>query len=132
MALHTRHLESTKGDRMEQCKCPNCGAAINIARRICEYCGTTFKLDDLLTNQLEPLKIVVQRPGVKVLGASLMVNEFDVHHGMVPEGIVRSELASKLADELMKHMEIQSEIDVERMRRVFSVRLRVLDPAFKF
>ena len=118
--------------RMEQCKCPNCGAAINVARRICEYCGTTFKLDDLLSGQIEPVKIVVQRPGVKVLGAKLMVDEYAVHQNMVPEGLVRSQLASKLADELMKHMEIQSEIDVERMRRVFSVRLRVLDPAFKF
>lgn len=117
---------------MEQCKCPNCGAAINVARRICEYCGTTFKDEQFGPAYKPEYKIVVQRPGVKVLGASLMVNEFDVHHGMVPEGIVRSELASKLADELMKHMEIQSEIDVERMRRVFSVRLRVLDPAFKF
>jgi len=125
-------MPSTRGRRMEQCKCPNCGAAINIARRICEYCGTTFKDEQFGPAYKPEYKIVVQRPGVKVLGASLMVNEFDVHHGMVPEGIVRSELASKLADELMKHMEIQSEIDVERMRRVFSVRLRVLDPAFKF
>lgn len=117
---------------MEQCKCPNCGAPINIARRICEYCGTTFKLDDLLSGQIEPLKIVVQRPGVKVLGANLMVNEFDVRQGMVPPDLVRSQLASKLTDELMKHLDIQSNFDVERMRRVFSVRLRVLDPDFKF
>ena len=120
-------------EKMEQCKCPNCGAAINVARRICEYCGTTFKWDDsILGSPLEPLKIVVQRPGVKVLGANLMVNEFDVRQGMVPEGIIRSELASKLTDELMKHLDIQSDFDVERMRRVFSVRLRVLDPDFKF
>lgn len=117
---------------MEQCKCPNCGAAINTARRICEYCGTTFKLDDLLSGQLEPVKIVVQRPGVKVLGANLMVNELDIRQGMVPEGIIRAELASKLADELMKHLDIQSNFDIRGMRRVFSVRLRVLDPEFEF
>ena len=117
---------------MEQCKCPNCGAAINVARRICEYCGTTFKLDDILSGPTEPLKIVVQQPGVKVRGANLMVNEFDVRHGMVPEGLVRLQLATKLAQELMEHLDIQSDYDLRRMNRVFSVRLRVLDPAFKF
>ena len=117
---------------MKQCKCPNCGAAINVARRICEYCGTTFKLDDLLSGQTEPLKIVVQRPGVKVLGANLMVDEYAVHQGMVPEGLVRSQLASKLADELMKHLDIKSNLDLARMQRTFAVRLRILDPAFKF
>lgn len=117
---------------MEQCKCPNCGAAINVARRICEYCGTTFKLNDLLANQLEPLKIVVQRPGVKVLGAKLMVDEYAVHQGMVPEGLVRSQLASKLADELMEHLDIKSNLDLERMQRTFAVRLRVLDPEYRF
>lgn len=117
---------------MEQCKCPNCGAAINVAMRLCEYCGTTFKLNDLLANQLEPVKIVVQRPGVKVLGANLMVNEFNVRQGLVPEGLIRVELASKLADELMRNMEIQSNLDLESMQRTFSVKLRVLDPDFKF
>lgn len=117
---------------MEQCKCPNCGAAINTARRICEYCGTTFK-DDIGGPINKPeYQIVVVRPGVKVLGANLMVNEFDVRQGMVPPGLVRSQLASKLTGELMKHLDIQSDFDVERMRRVFSVKLRVLDPDFKF
>lgn len=117
---------------MEQCKCPNCGAPINTARMICEYCGTTFKLDDLLSGQIEPLKIVVQRPGVKVLGASLMVSEFAIRNDMVPEDLVRKELASKLADELMKHLDIKSNLDLASMKRVFAVRLRVLDPDFKF
>lgn len=118
--------------RMEQCKCPNCGAAINTARMVCEYCGTTFK-DERNGPAYKPeYKIVVQRPGVKVLGANLMVNELDVRQGMVPEGIIRAELASKLTDELMKHLDIQSNLDLERMQRTFAVRLRVLDPDFKF
>lgn len=117
---------------MEQCKCPNCGAAINTARMICEYCGTTFK-DGWTGPAYKPeFKIVVHKPGVKVLGANLMVNEFDVRQGMVPEGIIKSELASKLADELMKHLDIQSNFDPERMQRTFAVRLRVLDPEYRF
>lgn len=117
---------------MEQCKCPNCGAAVNTARMICEYCGTTFKDEQFGPAYKPEYKIVVAQPGVKVLGAKLMVDEFAVRQEMVPEGLVRSQLASKLADELMKHLDIQTNFDVEGMRRVFSVRLRVLDPDFKF
>lgn len=120
---------------MEQCKCPNCGAAINVARRICEYCGTTFKLDDLLSGPTEPLKIVVQRPGVKVLGAVMQMDRYEMT--MLQEGgdldrYVRGRLAHIMAEKLMENMNIEYRHNPYLDSAEYRARLRVLDPAFKF
>ena len=120
---------------MEQCKCPNCGAAINVARRICEYCGTTFKLDVLLASKLEPVKIVVQRPGVKVLGAIMQLNKFEI--SMLKEAgdldrYTRERLAHIMAEKLMENMSIEYHNN-DRLNSVECMaRLRVIDPEFKF
>ena len=120
---------------MEQCKCPNCGAPINTARRICEYCGTTFKLDDLLASPLEPVKIVVQRPGVKVLGAIMQMNKFEI--SMLKEAgdldrYTRERLAHIMAEKLMENMSIEYHNNDHLNSVECMARLRVLDPDFKF
>lgn len=122
---------------MEQCKCPNCGAPINVARRICEYCGTTFKLDDLLSGQIEePLKIVVAQPGVKVLGAIMQIDRYEMT--MLQEGgdldrYVRGRLAHIMAEKLMENMNIEYRQNPPYLNSVeYMAKLRILDPAFKF
>lgn len=126
---------------MKQCKCPNCGAAINIARRICEYCGTTFKeeLDGPLFNQ--EIRYVVARPGVKTYGAKYMISEAVLRDLRISGDArqfgdfmthVHNELARKLADAIMKEIEISETTDIETMSRIYSARLRILDPSFRF
>ena len=119
---------------MKQCKCPNCGAAINIARRICEYCGTTFKeeLEGPLFNQ--EIRYVVARPGVKTLRMGYEISEMDVRHFGEDflEPHIRREIANEMANKIMDEIQLECNFDVRRMNRSYRATVRVLDPSFRF
>lgn len=134
MAPGERWSRCLQEDRMEQCKCPNCGAAINVARMICEYCGTTFKRNDVILSDLGLPKIVIQRPGIKVLGVNIAISGDQMLYMEQEdiEAMICSEMSHKIAQELVKHLDIKSRYDMSTRMNVFSAKLRVLDPEYKF
>ena len=124
---------------MEECKCPNCGAAINMARKICEYCGTTFREEQTgpaYKPEYKPeYKLVVARPGIKTLGVGVAFAPYQIRHMSEEEllKMARSQIAVKMADEIAKYIVLEEERqDPIKGWAIFTARLRILDPEFKF
>ena len=112
--------------------CPNCGAAVNTSRLICEYCGTTFKEENQGSIKLPELRLVVARPGIQTLGISHSLSLYDVK--AFPEAVnyVKEQMVLKLAEKLMDLVEIEERDDFDQLRKVYKARLRVLDPSYRF
>lgn len=118
---------------LEPITCPNCGSnRIDTARRVCEFCGTKFKIAD---HELGILRVEHYTAPTRVLGIETIVpNEM---HEYAPDNVIpyaKREIAERLADKLLQGelIEFTSEMDLKRCQQIISARLRVLDPKYRF
>ena len=108
--------------------CTQCGGKVNRATLTCEMCGTTFK------ETPEPMKIVVDRPGVHVLSARQIVDgellqtlglkatsEMCIHH-----------LAEQFADVIAPFMSVETERHPFENQTMMTARIRVVEPSYRF
>ena len=118
--------------KLEAHNCPNCGGKINIERRVCEYCGTTFSTP---YNEMGAIKVEHYTSPTRVFFAkSIIPNEM---HTIAPEAVIpyaQKELAEKLVACMLEGnaIEFTSEMDWERCQQIISAKLRILDPHYRF
>ena len=115
---------------VKQFKCQNCGAPINRARMVCEYCGTQYerKYGD------NTVRFVVDRPGVHRIAAAVRVNEEDLRR-MPPEATekyIMDRMRKNIADGLLGYLEMAVEEDPMSFSRIFRGDVRVLDPSWRY
>ena len=107
--------------------CPNCGAQVNSAKLLCEYCGTHF------SESMVP--IVMERPEVKILQTNQRIDmEAIVCYGDDPSfaEYIKMEIAKKMAIELLPYMDFIEEDDMIHRQKVIRARMRVVDKEFHF
>lgn len=78
-------------------------------------------------------KVVVQKPGVKVVGAAMTIDRYMMTKD--PEDMtrfVKGRLAGLMADKLMEMIDIETRDNPATNSVECMARLRVIDPAFKF
>ena len=118
--------------KLELLNCPNCGGAVNRGRMICEYCGTTFKN---LDSDVGVLRVEHYTSPTRVFAVETHIpNEI---HAVAPEQVIpyaKKEIAEQLVDRLLQGnmIEFRSEMDWKQCQQIISVRLRVLDPHYRF
>ena len=78
-------------------------------------------------------KVVVQEPGVKVVGAVMTIDNYSIAKD--PEGmerLVKGRLAELMAEKLMDMIDIEKCDNPVTNSVKYRARIRVVDPAFKF
>jgi len=107
--------------------CPQCGGKVNRATLVCEMCGTQFRED-------APYKLIIERPGVRVLGISRVIDNEMMRHGDPQElsEYVLREIARDFTSCIMPFLDVRSEQDQYKDQTILSARLRVVEPTFRF
>ena len=116
--------------KLEPYICKQCGGRINVAKMVCEYCGTAYQ-----DESLKQIKIVQVRPGEHRISAQV---EVDVEHmARYPEGArdyALHELRNQIADGLLGYMKVTTSesFNPRYFGRTEIIRgeVRVIDPVF--
>lgn len=115
---------------MKALTCTQCGGTINPASMKCEYCGTSYRMDEGLP------RIIVHRPGVQVLqGEARVSRDFIKYAGIDDKEIghmVRSDIARGMAEELTNFMDVQTRYDPMTDSTVVRGRVRVIPSDYTF
>ena len=115
--------------KVESRNCPNCGAPIPEGEYRCEYCGTTFRRDDV-----QPWKIYVEQSGARVLKTRVAIPDYYLAK-MKKEDITKltlQKMKNDVADALMGLIEIRQTEIQELDQTILEGRIRVLEPTFRF
>lgn len=118
---------------LQPLNCPNCGGKVNREKMVCEYCGTSFKIEG--NNELRTLRIEHFTSPTRVISTQLRVSREQVTYAPKSvEGYAKREIAERMAQKLLEGnmIEMTSEMDWASCEQVISARLRVLDPRFRF
>ena len=110
------------------CKC--CGGRVNVAKMLCEYCGTQYHDDSL-----KRIVISAVKPGEAKLRAEVRI---DYDHMLADPESARDyalgELRRQLADGLLAYMKIETckdfGMDFSR-KEIIRGEVRVIDPMFE-
>ena len=119
-------------DKMKAYICTRCGGSVNRATHTCEYCGTRYKEDNHIPHMTQ---IVVDRPGVQVLGVTRTIDweakryMRDPH--MMSELVMR-DICNELSKCIAPFLEVRTEEDPMHMQTMVSARLRVVDKNHMF
>ena len=120
--------ERQKGEKMIPNKCPHCGAPVNMARAICEYCGTTF--------ENEAVRIVYGEPKVDRLSAMVSLGDemFAIRDANLTDlsKYAIELLSKKIAEGLIPYMQIETSHDMMHMAHNFRADIRVVRPGVRF
>ena len=110
--------------------CKRCGGALNPITLKCPYCGTYHKFDETF----EATRIIVDRPGVEVLGVQQAFNRWELANMPkdVIERITHRGLCGKLAEALYPYMEFEMSDDYFTDSAIIRGRLRVVKPDYRF
>ena len=120
---------------MEAYRCKYCGGFVNPRTYKCEYCGTQYKKPDLVRYAPQSLVVSVPAPCDTVTCAiRIGMEQYKTMRDMdIPiESYVHEELAYRIADSIAPKLEIHEENDIAGFSKVFSARLRVVKPEFRF
>ena len=113
--------------------CKRCGGALNRETLKCPYCGTYHKWNPDY-GLLKETRIIVDRPGVEVLGVQQAFDRWelaDMPRDAI-ERITRKGLCGKLAEALYPYMEFEMSDDYRTDRAIIRGRLRVVKPDYRF
>lgn len=108
--------------------CKQCGAAINVARMKCDYCGTAYE-----DPSIRRLTVVTQKPGTCTIKAEVRIDKEDML--LCPERVrdyTLRELRNQLADGLLAFMKIQTREDLGSRTEIIRGEVRVVDPIFDY
>lgn len=113
--------------------CPNCGGAVNRARKICEYCGTQFEIegDTLGVLRVEHYSSPVCNFAMESHIPNELMTYGDAEHVIE---YAKREIAEQLVDKMLQGemIEFRSEMDWKHCQQIICARLRVLSPSYRF
>lgn len=113
--------------------CPNCAGKINRATMTCEYCGTQF--ESLNANNEMVMVVEHQSSPVRILRAQTTI-PLEFIRGISKDSIIvdraKNELKRQLANKLEDCIEIETTYDFKTCRQIFTAKVRVLEPDFRF
>ena len=116
--------------KLEPYICTQCGGRINVAKMVCEYCGTPYK-----DESLKHIKVIQVRPGERIIRSQVTIDTERMR--MCPEGArdyALHELRNQIADGLLGYMKISTaeSFDPRYFGRTEIIRgeVRVIDPVF--
>jgi len=112
--------------------CPNCGGMVNESRRVCEYCGTKFKSDEL---DVGVFRIEHFTSPTRILSMESRIPR--EMHDLAPDMVIpyaKREIAERLTEKLLQGelIDFHSEMDWKECQQLISARLRVVDPRYRF
>lgn len=110
------------------CKC--CGGRINVAKMLCEYCGTPYHDDSL-----KRITISAVRPGEARLRAEVCIDyEYMCTDPESARDYALHELRNQIADGLLAYMKIETckgfNPDFYRRQEIIRGEVRVIEPRF--
>ena len=107
--------------------CPQCGGQINLAKLICEYCGTQF------LEECNEIIVVAYNPRVHTLGANVILDrEMATLSPKEAAEMAIKHMANQFAEGIAQFMEVRTIEEPKTDTIRFSARLRVLDSGYKF
>lgn len=118
--------------KIEPLICKNCAGIINRKSMICEYCGTHYKLEH---EELMPLMIEHYSSPVRVFNVKHAVSHELMHSGISPDVIadhVMMNMRDQLAKAISDCMEMETHFEPKTMQQIFTARIRILEPDFRF
>ena len=120
---------------MDALRCDYCGGHINPRTYKCEYCGTQYVKPKDPYSPFE-LKVVSVPAPVETLGMKMAIPMEQVKDmermGMPVEKYVRREFANQIAENIAGNIEIYDDFRIDSYEKVYSARLRVVRPDFRF
>lgn len=122
---------------MEALRCDYCNGFIDPKTYKCPYCGTQYikPREEPFGRPLEMKLIAVNAP-VEVIGVQRAINMYDLKLmqdcGVPVEQEIRRDMANQIADAIAEKLEICEDTDIEGMNKVYSTRLRLVKPDFRF
>lgn len=120
---------------MDALRCDYCGGHINPRTYRCEYCGTQYVKPKDPYGPLE-LKVVSVPAPVETLAVNMAIPMEQVKDmekmGMPVEKYVRREFADQIAEHIAGNIEIYDDFRIDSYEKVYSARLRVVRPDFRF
>lgn len=119
---------------LEALRCRFCGGFINPSTYTCEYCGTVYmRPREPYTVSPRELVVVKEAPLI-TYGAQLAVDRWDFER--IPkdelERLVRDNLVGDFEKAISENINIYSEYDIINMKYLYSAKLRVVKPNFKW
>ncbi len=112
--------------------CKRCGGALDPVTLKCSYCGTYHRWEESRFGRES--YIIVDRPGVEVLGVQQAFNRWDLSE-MPKEAIAEithRSLCGELAEALYPYMEFEMSDDYRTDSAIIRGRLRVVKPDYRF
>lgn len=113
--------------------CKRCGGTLDPVTLKCSYCGTYHKFNPDY-GMLKESRIIVDRPGVEVLGVQQAFDRWELAN-MPKEAIAEithRSLCGKLAEALYPYMEFEMSDDYFTDSAIIRGRLRVVKPDYRF
>lgn len=110
------------------CEC--CGGQINLARNICEYCGTQYKTYDYenvirvetFSNPVKVYKSQIEIPREAIISAG---------EELASKQAIRM-LSRNLADAIAENMELETQYNIMDNTQRISARVRIVEPKYMF
>lgn len=116
---------------LEELKCVNCGAPLDLLTLKCEYCGSQFAKKE----ERGLIHYVQTCPAqVATLSAQVNISDEAMRYGsadQISEFAVR-QLTRNLAEALMPYMKIETYRDLYTMTQMVRGTIRVVEPDFRF
>ena len=122
---------------MEALRCDYCNGFIDPKTYKCPYCGTQYikPREEPFGRPLEMKLIAVNAP-VDVIGVQRVINMYDfkmlLDCGVPVEQKIRRDMANQIADTIAEKLEIYEDTDIEGMNKIYSAKLRLVKPDFRF
>ena len=116
--------------KLEPYLCKQCGGRINVAKMVCEYCGTAYH-----DESLKRIKIVQVRPGEHLISAQIEVDIKNmIHYPEDTRDYALHELRNQIADGLLGYMKVTTSESFNPgyfgRTEIIRGEVRVIDPVF--
>ena len=116
-------------------RCKYCGGFINPMTYRCEYCGTQYMVPRV-EGYGEPIRVITANAPVEVIGVQRRIDRDTCFHlermGINIENHIRRDFADEIAKNIAPRLDIHEDIEIVRCEKIYTAKLRIVKPDYKF